>query len=73
MYSFNYLGCIPFTTARLTKGARLFTILVSSLSMTLNTLAESMEPLQRSLLVSLVVVNGRHTLFESIYNIERDI
>ena len=39
MYSFNYLECVPCTTARLTKGGQ-FNILVSSLSMVLNTLGE---------------------------------
>ena len=39
MYSFNYLGCVPFTTAKLTKGGW-FRIFVSSLSTALNTFAE---------------------------------
>ena len=39
MYSFNYLGCVPFATAKLTKGGR-FSILVSSLSTALNTFGE---------------------------------
>ena len=37
MYSFNYIGCVPFTAAKLTKGGW-FSILVSSLSKALNTL-----------------------------------
>ena len=36
MYSFNYLGCVPFTRAKLTKGGR-FSILASSLSTALYT------------------------------------
>ena len=39
MYSFNYLGCVLFTTAKLTKVGQ-FSILVSSLSMALNILGE---------------------------------
>ena len=35
MYSFNYVGCVSFTTAKLTEGGQ-FSILVSSLSTTLN-------------------------------------
>ena len=39
MYSFNYLECVLFTTAKLTKSKE-FGILVSSLSMALNTFGE---------------------------------
>ena len=39
MYSFNYLGCVPFTAAKLTKGGR-FSMQVSSLSTALNTFGE---------------------------------
>ena len=39
MYSFNYLGCVPFTTAKLTKVGQ-FSILVSSLPTDLNTFGE---------------------------------
>ena len=37
MYSFIYLGCVPFTTAKLTKGGW-FNLLVSSLN--INTFGE---------------------------------
>ena len=39
MYSFNYLGCVSFTTANLTKGGQ-FSIMVSSLSTALNPFGE---------------------------------
>ena len=39
MYSFNYLECVTFTTAKLTKVGR-FSILASIFSTALNTLVE---------------------------------
>ena len=39
MYSFNYVGCVSFTTAKLTEGGQ-FSILVSSLSTTLSIFGE---------------------------------
>ena len=39
MYSFNYLGSAPFTTAKLTKGER-FSILVLFLVTAINTFGE---------------------------------
>ena len=64
MYSFNYLGCVPFTAAKLTKGGW-FSLLVSSLYV--YTPLASMEPLQHLHLVSLTVVNGIHTWLVNIH------
>ena len=63
MCSFNYLGCISFTRATLTKGGcsayqfHPFNVYITS---------ESMQPLQHLLLFSLTVVDGKHTSLVNI-------
>ena len=63
MYSFNYLGCVPLTTSRLTKSGW-FSLQFHPFSV--HTPLESMKLLYL-LLVSLTVMNGIHTWLVNIY------
>ena len=63
MYSFNYLGCVPLTTSRLTKSGW-FSLQFHPFSV--HTPLESMKLLYL-LLVSLTVMNGIHTWLLNIY------
>ena len=63
MYSFNYLGCVPLTTSRLTKSGW-FSLQFHPFSV--HTPLESMKLLYL-LLVSLTVMNGIHTWPLNIY------